>query len=161
MNKFDILFNRYTAELRGALAAARAWWEALEARERENAATQESDFDLEHRWPFGYYTHPYVLGVCHKYHLLLEAMNEASEASAAEAQVEAQAPAAQDTDWGEDDVEPDTTGDDEETAFTDMDVVEPSVLLIDALHGDQDDLADAVTWIVYWPVGVDEHDRLI
>jgi hypothetical protein len=158
-NEYDRLFLRYVAELRGALAAAKDWWAVLEERERSRFPTAgEADASLEARWPFGPSSHPWVLGVYRKYYLLTEALNARNSN-----QNEPEGVAAiSESDWGEEDLDPadlDLEGDD--SPFAGMQKVAPWILLFDSLHGRDDDLANALEFMIYKPVGLDVNDNVL
>ena len=159
MTEYQTIFLRYVAELRGARAAASEWWAQIERAEVAKFRTaKQAKASLQERWPFGPMTHPWVLGVYRKYFLLTQALNERNAASLAPPP----SVPPSDADWGED--EPDMPDEDDPEAgesFEDMDQVAPWILLIDSLHGVDDKLADAMNWIVYQPVGMDENDNAI
>lgn len=151
MNAFDPLFEEYVADLRTALGAAREWWKKLQAgTEAESASKREAAQTLEARWPFGPSSHPFVLAVYRKYFLAVQAINDQIEAGGA-AHDDGQPT---EDDWGADDAE-------DETLFADNTPIAPPLFLIDALHGEHDDLVDALVWLVYQPVGMSADERAI
>jgi hypothetical protein len=158
LNDFDELFIRYVAELRGALAAAREWWAVLEERERTKFPTKaEADASLEARWPFGPTSHPWVLGVYRKYYLLTEELNARNTKGLV---IESERSEAE-SDWGEEDPDAaDLSMDGDESPFLGMRKVAPWILLIDSLLGRDDELAAALEFMVYRPVGLDANDQV-
>jgi hypothetical protein len=155
MTDYQELFLRYVAELRGARAAATAWWTALESAERKKFRTvKEAKASLQERWPFGPMSHPWVLGIYRKYFLLTCELNDRGSGE----RPQLAASSAREAHWGVDDFEAD--GDRVSVdAFDDMSQVAPWVLLIDSLHGVDKKLADAMAWIVYQPIGMDADDK--
>jgi hypothetical protein len=158
-NDFDKIFLRYVAELRGALAAAQAWWAELEQSERAKFSTEkQAAASVEARWPFGPSSHPWVLGVYRKYYLLTEELNARNQSRQ---EPEREQPETE-ADWGEEDLEPADLGlDGDESPFTGMSQVTPWILLLDSLLGRDDDLAEALEFLVYRPVGLDENDHVV
>ena len=159
MNDFDQLFVRYIAEMRGALAAAREWWAELEKRERKKFASKaEAEASLEARWPFGPPSHPWVLGVFRKYYLLTEQLSQRNAAQAQSDPVHVP----EEADWGAEETDPtDLRLEEDESPFTGMTEVAPWILLIDSVLGRDDDLSEALEYIVYRPVGLDANDNVV
>ncbi len=151
MNAFDLLFEEYVLELRAAISAANDWWEELNKRASENASSgQEGPKFIEARWPFGPNSHPFVLAVFRKFYLSVVKINE-------ELQTRGHSPTdtqPSEGDWGSHD-------DGGEQRFDGGVPLAPWVFLIDALHGDNEDLVDAIVWLVYQPVGLDENDQVV
>ncbi|HUK34348.1 MAG TPA: hypothetical protein VLV86_10575, partial [Vicinamibacterales bacterium] len=110
------------------------------------------------RWPFGPPSHPWVLGVFRKYYLLTE---ELSQRNAAQGQP-GPAHVPDESDWGNEEIEPATLGlEEEESPFTGMTEVAPWILLIDSVLGRDDDLSEALEYIIYRPVGLDANDNVV
>ena len=161
MSDYQLLFKRYLQELRDARSAAEAWWLALEKAERAKGRTaKEARTRLEERWPFGPMSHPWVLGVYRKYFMLTVELNRRHQAGR-DAPVETEPTEA---DWGVTDNEMDDASPSDPAAgetFEDMSFVAPWILLVDALHGVDDKLADSMNWVVYQPIGMDPDDNPI
>jgi hypothetical protein len=156
---YDAIFLRYVAELRAALAAARDWYALVVTRERtKGLSPKEAEASVEARWPFGPSSHPWVLGVFRKYYLITEELNARN---AEQALRERPRPEAE-SDWGEEDLEPsDLEIEDEDSPFAGMTQVAPWILLIDSLHGRDDELVNALEFLVYRPVGLDANDNVV
>lgn len=156
---YQALFNRYVAELRGAKAAAEAWWAALEKAERAKCrSAKEAKARLEERWPFGPMSHPWVLGVYRKYFMLTVELNRLHQIGRAEPHDTDPT----DADWGavdENEMGTDQHDLDPRESFEDMSYVAPWILLVDALNGVDDKLADSMNWLVYQPIGMDQDDN--
>jgi hypothetical protein len=151
MNEYDRLFEAYVADLRKALEASRLWRDSLIAHEVHCGATSERASALvEARWPFGPSTHPWVLGVYHKYFLLVSKLSDSIAARVETDQAQLT------NGWGDADDEAD-----DEARFDNNAPIAPWMLLVDALRGEYDEFANAMTWIIYQPVGLDENDQLI
>ena len=66
------------------------------------------------------------------------------------------------SDWGNEEIEPATLGlEEEESPFTGMTEVAPWILLIDSVLGRDDDLSEALEYIIYRPVGLDANDNVV
>lgn len=155
MNAFDRLYGSYVFELREALGAANEWWAKLQVKiAGETSSKEEAARIIEARWPFGPSSHPFVLAVFRKYYLSVVAINEEIETHGhADGSVERNPPS--EDDWGIDDE------DDDNRRFEDGVPIAPWLLLVDALHGEDEDLVDAVVWLVYQPVGLDASDHVV
>ena len=94
-----------------------------------------------------------MLGVYRKYHLLIQTLNNRAEA----AEVSPAPP--QEDDWGTTDEEAEPF--DSKSRFADRVPIAPWMLLLDALHGQYEDLAEVITMMVYQPVGLDANERAV
>lgn len=154
MSNYDRLFDRYVSELREALKVSEDWWHKLrDDASRDALSPSVTLAQIEARWPFGPPSHPWVLGVYRKYFMLVVELN-----NKVDDQMEPEPEGATEKDWGTFD-EAELEGGAGENRFEDSTPIAPWVLLVDALHGAHEDLVEAISWMVYQPVGLDEQDR--
>jgi len=147
MNRYQLLFDRYVTELRGAQQAALAWWdELIDAEAGRQEASGAAEDVVRGRWPFGPASHPYVIAAYRKYFLACHDLNRRLDLEAhgqSRGEVEES-----ETDWGADG-EPEAAGD----GWGEEWPIDPPTLLIEMLEGRDDELAEFMTSYVFPCIG--------
>lgn len=133
--RHEELFEHYADDLAEAKAAAEAWWDALIAEEESRQGDRESAISaVKKRWPTGPASHPRVIAVIREYFLKCHALND-------EIETEQSAPATRKR-----------KKDEEEEETVDPYIFASEWLLEDPTEG----LADFISVLTYWPIGLDE-----
>lgn len=136
--RHEELFERYTEDLAEAKVVAEAWWEALLAAEESRLGDRESAISsVKKRWPVGPASHPRVIAVVREGFLKCHALNDEIEAQES-------APAAR-------------TKKDREEEEEAEEPVDPYVFASEwLLESPTEELADFISVLTYWPIGLDE-----
>jgi len=143
------LFTRYVAELHVAKDLATKWWDDLLMAEAiRTGSPEEAERVVTSRWPYGAASHPYVIATFRKYYIACEQVNEELQKRAAAAPVE-NAAADDEADWGTD---TEATEDDDDL-WNDPDPIRPDIVLIEALSGRDDELAEFMEMYLFSCLG--------
>jgi hypothetical protein len=150
MTRHEALAGDYARELRAAKTRAEGWWAALIAHSKREGIPIEV---VRERWPDGAASHPWVVAVVRKYWLACEELNEEIEREG-DSDVDSADPeyVLDPVDELPEDDERDDEGAEEE--------VYPHIFVLEWLMTEEnDDLADFLGSMSYWPVGLDQDER--
>jgi hypothetical protein len=154
VSKHEGLLRAYVLELAAAKTLAEGWWSFLLASDAARAGSSAlGEQAVRRRWPDGPASHPRVLAVVRKYWLACDALNRSFE--------DAQVAGPEVDDAGDYRLVPDADPYEEERADdTDPDgYVEPHVFILEWLMDDDNEaLAQFLSSLSYWPMGLDEYD---
>jgi hypothetical protein len=142
MSRYDDLFKDYVAELRQVREFALTWWDGLLAAAMAGGVDAAgAEAVVRPRWPAGPVSHPRVIAVYRKYHLLVARINqplldrfdEDDDAPDEDREV----------DWGEGEEEPEG-------------VSEPYYILIEKVYLMDKGLGEFIAGLAFVPAGTDE-----
>jgi hypothetical protein len=148
MSPLKELFANYVAELHVAKDLATKWWDDLMTAEAiRTGSREEAERIVTSRWPYGAASHPYVIATFRKYYIACEQLNEELQAKVSSVPVEA-LESEDEADWG---AEEDSTEDDD--LWADDDPIRPDIVLIEALSGRDDELAEFMEMYMFSCLG--------
>jgi hypothetical protein len=158
MTRHEQLFEQYVEALQEAKKFAERWWMELVENELSIAGVlEEADKRLMRRWPNGPASHPRVLAVVRKYWLACNELNEliAQETYPGKAEPESVYVLAPESAPEEDEEQSAEETEDQEEAE-----VDPHIFVLEWLmDDDHDDLAEFLSSLTYWPVGLARDDQ--
>jgi len=158
------LFAQYVEELKNVKKFADLWWDSLIETEAQTTEDHEEAVQrVQRRWRAGPAAHPRVIAVIRKYYFECERLNEEiseaveQDSEDLESEEPHRLPGEEDYE-DEDDEDEDDEGDDNE----DDEVINPSVFLGEFLVSPETEaLAEFVSTLTYWPIGMDLEGNLV
>ena len=153
MNRHQVLFEQYVAELAKSKKASLAWWKRVISAESANEPAAGAEDRVRARWPMGPTSHPRVLATYRRFFIACERLNETVDAEYMRRLHDADEQGLDG--WG---VEgSDIQGESGDEHWGEERVIDPPTLLVDMLAGRHDELANFMLFLVFSPIGEENY----
>jgi hypothetical protein len=145
MSVYDEIYSAYVKDLTAARAEVMKWWDALMAAASPAGDSDEAQKAVRPRWPAGPVSHPRIIDVYRRYHLMIEGINEKKRAAWAARRDDSG------SGWGKSEEEDED--EDQNRIFT------PYVVLRERLEDHDPELAAFMEYFVFVPIGLDPENQ--